>query len=114
MSAKKCSLFNNFFAKQCTVLEPGSRLPPQSPITGKVLKQSTLTDSQLSKRIIDLISGFNVNKAHGHDGLSIRMLKLCSDSLSKPLTKILRNCLDSGYFPQSWKKGNVIPIHKKK
>ena len=41
------------------------------------------------------------------------MLKLCSDSLSKPLTKILRNCLDSGYFPQSWKKCNVIPIHKK-
>ena len=41
------------------------------------------------------------------------MLKLCGDSLSKPSTKIFRNCLDYGYFPQSWKKGNVIPIHKK-
>ena len=69
--SEKCSLFNNFFAKQCTVLETGGALPSQSPITDKVLNQSTLTDSELSKMIIDLTSGFHVNKAHGHDGLSI-------------------------------------------
>ena len=71
----KCSLFNNFFVKQCSVIETGSTLPSQSPLTDKILNQSTLTDSELSKWIIYLISGFNVNKAHGRDGLSIRMLK---------------------------------------
>ena len=93
-----------FFAKQCTILETGSTLPPQHTVTDRILKQTTLTNLQLSKTIIDLIGGFNVNKAHGHDGLSIRMLQLCGDSLSKPLTIIFRNCLDSGYFRNPGKK----------
>ena len=88
-------------------------MPIQDPITNAVINEVNLTDTGLTKKILELIDGLNVNKAHGHDGLSIRMLKMCGISISKPLTKIFRNCLTTGYFPQTWKIGNVIPIHKK-
>ena len=32
-----------------------------------------------------IIRSLDPNKAHGHDGTSIRMLKLCASSISKPL-----------------------------
>ena len=38
------------------------------------------------------------------------MLKMCDKSISKPLFKLFRQF--TGYFPQSWKRENVIPIHK--
>ena len=41
------------------------------------------------------------------------MLKLCGDSIWKPLEIIFNNCLKEGIFPDEWKKANVVPIHKK-
>ena len=67
-----------------------------------------------SKKILKLIQGLNSTKAHGHDGLSIRMLKLCGSSLIKPLSLLFNNCLRDGVFPNDWKKSNVIPMHKKR
>ena len=52
-------------------------------------------------------------KAHGHDGISIRMVKLCNLTITKPLSIIYKNCFQQGVFPDEWKKGNIIPVHKK-
>ena len=110
---EKCSIFNKFFARQCTLMDTNSSLPCQEVLTNAVLNEVKFTDIDLSEKIAALIRGLNVNKAHGHDGITIRMLKICGQSISKPLTKILKNCLITGYFPTSWKKANVIPVHKK-
>ena len=53
------------------------------------------------------------NKAHGHDGISIRMLKLCASSISKPLFLLFKHSLENKCFPNEWKKANIVPIHKK-
>ena len=53
------------------------------------------------------------NKAHGHDKISIWMLQLCGNSICKPLELIFQQAMESGSFPSEWKKGNVVPIHKK-
>ena len=45
--------------------------------------------------------------------ISIRMLKLCGDSIWKLLEIIFKNFLKEGIFPDEWKKPNVAPIHKK-
>ena len=45
--------------------------------------------------------------------ISIRMLKLCGEAICRPLNIILKTCLNTGKFPSEWKKGNVVPIHKK-
>ena len=41
------------------------------------------------------------------------MLKICGNSLRRPLELIFNNCLANGIFPSDWKKGNVVPVHKK-
>ena len=45
--------------------------------------------------------------------ISIRMLKLCGETICRPLNIIFKTCLNTGKFPLEWKKGNVVPIHKK-
>ena len=41
------------------------------------------------------------------------MLKICGDSLCRPLELIFNDCLANGIFPSDWKKGNIVPVHKK-
>ena len=64
-------------------------------------------------KISKLINGLNPNKVHGHDGTSIPMVKLCNLTITKSLSIIYKNCLQQGVFPGEWKKGNIIPVHKK-
>ena len=41
------------------------------------------------------------------------MLKICGDSIYEPLETIFRQALLTGVFPSEWKKGNIVPVHKK-
>ena len=53
------------------------------------------------------------NKAHGYDGISIRKLKLCATSISKPLHILSNNSVINECFPNEWKKAHAILVHKK-
>ena len=55
----------------------------------------------------------NTYKAHSYDDISIRMVKIYEKSLSKPLIILLKNSTKSSYYPDIWKRSNIIPIHKK-
>ena len=63
--------------------------------------------------IIKLIHSLDPNKAHGCDGISICMLKLCATSISKPLHILFNDSVISKGFPNEWEKANVIPVQKK-
>ena len=41
------------------------------------------------------------------------MIEICDSALVKPSSIIFHNCIKSGSFPYTWKKSNVIPVHKK-
>ena len=41
------------------------------------------------------------------------MLKICGESISKPLEIIFKSCIEKGQFPNEWKKAIVVPGHKK-
>ena len=45
--------------------------------------------------------------------ISTRMVKICDDSIVKPLMMIFQSSLNLGRFPDNWKKGNVVPVYKK-
>ena len=60
-----------------------------------------------------LIGKLDSNKAHSYDGVSVKMLKICNKSISKPLSLLFNNCLNQGTFPSLWKKVNIIPVFKK-
>ena len=110
---EKCSLFNSFFAEQCTLMNTDSLLPNQDLVTNLVLDNIFFSDFELQKQISRHIRKLNINKAHGFDWITIRMLKICDTSISKPLCLIFKKCIEMGYFPQPWKWANIIPIHKK-
>ena len=48
-----------------------------------------------------------------YNNISIKMIKLCSQSLTLPLKNIFKHSLKKGKFPEIWKKANVVPVHKR-
>ena len=59
-----------------------------------------------------IVRALNINKAHSHDDISVRMIKICDEALVKPLSLIYKNCIDTGVFPDIWKKSNIAPVYK--
>ena len=49
---------------------------------------------------------------HGHDKISICVLKIWGTSIFKPLRLIFNHCSDNGIYMYGWKNA-VVPIHKK-
>ena len=68
----------------------------------------------LSCDIVKIIGLLDPNKAYGHDMFSIRMIKLCGNSIFKPFSIIFNDCLNGGKFSHEWKKANVVPVHKER
>ena len=107
---EKAELFNSFFAKQCSLIKNHSKLPPQLHfLTDKCLSTVRFVNTDILK----IIQNLNPIKAHGHDKINIRMLNICVNSLCRPLELIFNDCLANGIFPSDWKKGNIVPVHKK-
>ena len=72
--ASKAQIFNNYFILQCTTLETGCEIPCDLPD-----KMSKLTEFAISEeKILKIIRNLNPNKAHGWDGISARMIKICN------------------------------------
>ena len=106
----KCELFNSYFAEQCTPLVENSQLSTRfTTYTDSVLTSIDFSVEQVS----NIIKKLDPNKAHGHDKISKHMLKICGNSINKPLATTLKNYLNERIFPNDWKKANVVPIHKK-
>ena len=62
---------------------------------------------------IKLIKALDISKAHGHDVILVKMIKICADSLTHLLKLIFQNSLVAGIFTNDWKEANIVPIHKK-
>ena len=76
--------------------------------------ENRLNDINFSyDKILKVIQSLDPNKVHDHDGVSVRILKLCCPSIIKPLFITFCNCLKFGTLPDDWKKGNIVPVHKK-
>ena len=54
-----------------------------------------------------------MSKAHGHDDISVRMVKICDDSIKKPLPIIYKNCIKTSIYTNAWKKYNIASVLKK-
>ena len=84
-------------------------LPKKLDLTASPLESITISGSDILKIIICL----DINKVHGHDDISVRMLKICYDAIVEPLKMLFVNSVNQAVFPSRWKKANVIPVHKK-
>ena len=41
------------------------------------------------------------------------MVKKSDSAIYKPLEMTFKQRIEAGVFPSEWKKGNIVPIHKK-
>ena len=48
--------------------------------------------------VVKIIRAVDVNKALDHDNISVRMIKLCTNSVAHPLTLIFQNSMAAGTF----------------
>ena len=94
---EKVELFNTFFAYQCTLEEQQCLANNLAKLINKSLDTVNFSTDDISK----LINNLDPNKAHGHDMLSIQMIKLCGNSIWKPLSIIFNDCLKEGNFPSN-------------
>ena len=78
-------------------------------LTNSDLASVTFSQDGIAKIVQNLES----SKAHGHDNISLRMLQICGSPIFKPLITILKLSVDTVVFQSEWKKGNIVPIHKK-
>ena len=106
----KANLFRDYFSQHSTTVENDNSI---------LLNITFATEQKLSTfefcidDIINIIKSLDPNKAHGHNEISIRMIKLCASSIAKPLSILFRNCFQNECFPKEWKKANIVPVHKK-
>ena len=63
--------------------------------------------------IRNITRSLNINKAHVHDSISNRIIKICEKAIVQPLSITYKNCIDDGIFQDLWKRSNIVPIHKK-
>ena len=107
---EKVELLNSFFSNQSSLLNNCSKLPTNPRyVTGKRLSTINVTADDIEKINVS----FNSNKAHGHDNISISMLKVCGDTICKSLELIFKQALTTGVFPPEWKKGSMVLCYKK-
>ena len=60
-----------------------------------------------------IIQDLDPYKTYRHDNISIRTLKIFSSTICKPLEITCSQAPTSNLFPSEWRKGNIVPIHKK-
>ena len=78
-----------------------------------MITEKSLSDVDFSvEDIKNIISKRDSNRAQGDGMISVRMLKLCDNSICKLVCITFKSCLTQGIFPSEWKKANVAPIHK--
>ena len=107
---EEAQLFNILFFKQCSLIPNNSSLPADvNYITDKRLSAVTFLVREIGK----IIQNLDSNKAHGHNNLSIRMLKICADSICVPLEMIFKQALLTGVFSSEWKKVILFPFTKR-
>ena len=75
----------------------------------KSFKFKTVTSSQ----ILSTMRKINPKKACGYDEIPGKLIKHGAEVLSTSLTPIFNNCIRISVFPDSFKKAEVRPIHKK-
>ena len=104
----KENIFNNHFVEQCSLISNDSVSP--NPVCRC---NSSLSSVEITgEKILGIIRSLDPKKAHGWDDISTNMIKLCDIEIVKPLYLIYKECSETGRFPSSWKKANVLSIHK--
>ena len=108
-SKEKGHILNTFFASKSRV-NGYEEEPPNLEKLENVEFLSVLNTSPLE--VGKLIR--SLKKSHiSPCGISGKFLQLISKQIAYPLSTLLNNLFEIGYFPENWKIANVTPIYKR-
>ena len=97
---EKANNFNDFFGRQCQPMSSDSTVP----LTFSFEATNRLSNVNIRpEKISKIIQTSDQNKDHEHDGIFVRMTKICESSIIKPLQLLFNNCVKQGVFPNIWK-----------
>lgn len=99
--------FHSVFQKADTT--GASPTLPQNCYSPAEINEITFTPEKVKIALESL----KVDSSPGPDQIPAVFLSKCCQSLCKPLSIVMNNILNSGDFPEIWKKAVVIPIYKK-
>ena len=103
-------MLNEFFSSVFTDEDLGDiPVPDQAYRGNEPLLDIEITDEKVKKKIESLRMGADP----GPDGITPRLVKILSDSLTSPLAMLFRRSMSEGVVPEDWRIANVTPIYKK-
>ncbi|XP_045112274.1 uncharacterized protein LOC123505177 [Portunus trituberculatus] len=106
----KAELLAAHFSGKMTTEEPDSQPPQLTRLCDVTLDHLQLSEAAVTK----LLRSTDTRKAPGPDDVSPFLMKHCAEELTKPLTHIFRQCLQTSTWPAAWKEARVTPVHTKK
>ena len=106
---EKAECLNDYFASISNVDDQNTALPPFFRKSPNSLSNISCTAEEVEL----LVQTLNPNKANGLDGISNRMLRAVSKTISEPLAVLFNRSFSEGIFPEAWKMAGRIPIPKK-
>ena len=62
--------------------------------------------------ILRVLKLLRSDSSTGPDGIPVKFVKMVADSIARPLTAIINNCIKKYYFPKAWKNARISPIPK--
>ena len=106
-SATKVELFNQFFRTDYSA-PTSEKTFPIDVVNPNLLLSSKTTASEVKR----ILQNLDVTKATGADNIPARILKVCSEKLSKPLALLFNRSFSLGRVPVQWKLAKISPVHK--
>ena len=108
---EKAEAFNKFFIQASHLDDSEAKLPDDNPVFNHDNGLSHINITQ--QDIIDQIKNLDISKSYGPDGISPVFIKEGGNVLHTVLLRFYSLSIELGKFPASFKKADVVPIHKK-
>ena len=109
---RQAQIVNDFFAgigpRLSSKFGNNVALPPLNDVPDNPFELDHIGQPEVLK----LIGTISVNKSSGIDNVSSRILKDFLTLVSRELTLLYNNIIDTGIFPDKWKIATVTPIPK--
>lgn len=104
--------FNNFFINAGSKITENIIQPNPLNKSVRVNEYSIFLEPTNSDEIIGIINSLKPDSSPGKDEISTRILKLCKNFISEPISFITNKIFETSKIPDQFKEGVVIPIYK--
>ena len=107
--------FNNYFLKVISSLSSSiTRVNSNDPYKVSFHENTAFFFPTTEDEISMIIKGLKPTSTTGPDEIPVKIIKVASEHISIPLSKIINSCREIGYYPDPLKISKVLPIPKTK